>query len=592
MLLSPECADYLLEAQAATGHIIDPKNNKKLTVDEAFNDNVVDSSDRERLLAAEKKRCKTDPNSGLLLLPVNKKLDVSKLIFDGVRKPVTAEQLHDCEVIDKPILKALQTEKKSAPEVSNDKKVNLKGTGPIAGIIVEKKGKMSLSEAKKEMLVTPECADLLLEAQAATGHIIDPQNNKKLTVDEACSKEVVDINDRERLLEAEKAAVGYKDPYSGKPLSVFEAMKKGLLDKEDGLRLLQAQESVGGILDPKLSVFLPKETAIKRNILDENTKRSLDQSPKCYIDPETEDSVTYNDLKKRCKADPETGLLLLPVSDKPVIFDGVRKPVTAKELHECEKIDSSQLIFDGVRKPVTAKQLSDCEVIDKPTLKDLQTEKKTVKEVSAEKIVNLKGTGPIAGIVVGQNKRMSLSEAKKEMLVTPECADLLLEAQAATGHIIDPQNNKKLTVDEACAKSVVDTNDQKRLLEAEKAAVGYKDPYSTQPLSVFEAMKKGLVDKETGLRLLQAQESVGGILDPKLSVFLPKETAIRNNILDENTKRSLDQSPKCYIDPETEDSKLTVDEACAKKVVDTNDRKRLLEAEKAAVGYKDPYSAQ
>uniref|UniRef100_A0A3B3ZC30 Desmoplakin n=1 Tax=Periophthalmus magnuspinnatus TaxID=409849 RepID=A0A3B3ZC30_9GOBI len=314
------------------------------------------------------------------------------MIFDGVRKPVTAKQLHECDVIDKPTLKDLQAAKKSIPEISVEKKVNLKGTSPIAGIILEKRGKVSLSEAKKEMLLSPECADLLLEAQAATGHIIDLKNNKKLTVDEACTNETVDSSDRDRLMEAEKAAVGYKDPYSAKPLSVFEAMKKGLVDDDTGLRLLQAQESVGGILDPKLSVFLPKYTAIKRKILDENTdrslkkspnqtsvvfeamkkglvddetglrllqaqesvggildpnlsvflpkdtaierkildenaNRSLTQNPKCYIDPETEEAVSYNDLKKRCKTEPKTGLLLLPVTEKladsELIFDGL-----------------------------------------------------------------------------------------------------------------------------------------------------------------------------------------------------------------------------------------------------------------------------
>uniref|UniRef100_A0A3B3ZBF2 Desmoplakin n=1 Tax=Periophthalmus magnuspinnatus TaxID=409849 RepID=A0A3B3ZBF2_9GOBI len=369
-------------------------------------------------------------------------------------------------------------------------------------------------------------------SQAATGHIIDPKNNKKLTVDEACINETVDSADRDSLLEAEAAAVGYKDPYSAKPLSVFEAMKKGLVDDETGLRLLQAQESVGGILDPNLSVFLPKDTAIERKILDENTKCTLNQSPKYYIDPETEESVSYIDLKKRCKIEPQTGQLLLPVA---------------------KKLDPNKLIFDGVRKPVTAKQLIEYEVLDKETLKDLQTEKKSVPEVSADKRVNLKGTGPIAGIVTGKNTKISLQEAKKQMLLPVElCADLLLEAQAATGHIIDPKNNKKLTVDEACTDKTVDSGDHGRLLAAEKAAVGYKDPYSVKPLSVFEAMKKGLVDNETGLRLLQAQESVGGIMDPSLSVFLPLDLAVKRNILDTNTSHSLKKHPKCYIDPETD----------------------------------------
>ncbi|XP_074492381.1 uncharacterized protein LOC141768198 isoform X4 [Sebastes fasciatus] len=623
-LLPPDSVDLLLDAQAATGHIIDPRTNRKLTVEEACDQGVVDEEDRERLLAAEaaavgyygpgtnkplsvfqamtkglidknttlrllqaqesvggildpilsvflpkdtaiernlinddiyyalsqrpelyldpesedgvtymsmKRRCKVEPHTGLLLLPIPEKVDPSKLVFDGVRKPVTAEQLLDCGVLDKPTFKDLEKGKKNVPEVSVDKHVNLKGTGPIAGVVVGREGKMSLSEAKKRMLLPPDSADLLLEAQAATGHIIDPRNNQKLTVDEACDRGVVDIKDRDRLLEAEAAAVGYKDFSAAKPLSVFEAMKKELIDRKTGLRLLQAQESVGGILDPNLSVFLPKDTAIKRNLLDENLRQALNHSPECYRDPETERDASYGALKKRCKTEPHTGLLLLPIT---------------------EKLDPSKLIFDGVRKPVTAQQLLDCGVLDKPTFNQLMKGEKTVPQVSVDKKVFLKGTGSISGVAAGPLGKMSFSEAKKQMLMPAESADLLLDAQAATGHIIDPTTNQKLTVEEACARRVVENRDRDRLLAAEAAAVGYRDPSTAKPLSVFEAMKKGLIDRKTGLRLLQAQESAGGILDPNLSVFLPKDTAIKRNLLDEDLRQALNQSPGCYIDPDTE----------------------------------------
>ncbi|XP_035862849.1 desmoplakin-like isoform X6 [Sander lucioperca] len=624
MLMPPDSADLLLDAQAATGHIIDPTTNQKLTVEEACARRVVDIRDRDRLLAAEaaavgyrdpstaeplsvfeamkkglidrktglrmlqaqesaggildpvlsvflpkdtaiernlinddiyralnqrpelyldpesedgvtymsmKRRCKVEPHTGLLLLPIPEKVHPSKLIFDGVRKPVTAKQLLDCGVLDRPTFKALENGERNVPEVSVDKNINLKGTGPIAGVVAGSKGKMSLSEAKKQLLLPEDSADLLLEAQAATGHIIDPRTNQKLTVEEASARGLVDPKDRDRLLAAEAAAVGYKDSSAAKPLSVFEAMKKGLIDRKTGLRLLQAQESVGGILDPNLSVFLPKDTAIKLNLLDENLRQALNQSPECYRDPETERDASYGALKKRCKTEPHTGLLLLPIT---------------------EKLDPSKLIFDGVRKPVTAQQLLDCGVLDKPTLNQLMKGEKTIPQVSVDKKIFLKGTGSIAGVGAGPLGKMSLSEAKKQMLMPPDSADLLLDAQAATGHIIDPTTNQKLTVEEACARRVVDIRDRDRLLAAEAAAVGYRDPSTAEPLSVFEAMKKGLIDRKTGLRMLQAQESAGGILDPNLSVFLPKDTAIKRNLLDEDLFHALNQSPECYIDPDTE----------------------------------------
>uniref|UniRef100_A0A3B3ZC35 Uncharacterized protein n=1 Tax=Periophthalmus magnuspinnatus TaxID=409849 RepID=A0A3B3ZC35_9GOBI len=291
MLLSPECADLLLEAQAATGHIIDPKNNKKLTVDEACINETVDSADRDSLLEAEAAAV-------------------------GYKDPYSAKPL-------------------SVFEVSADKKSQLKGNLPIAGVIIENKRKMSLTEAKEQRLLSPECADLLLEAQAATGHIIDPTTNQKLTVKEGYNKGMFDLKARDRLLIAEAAAVGYRDPNSSVPLSVFEALKKGIVDKKTALRLLQAQEAVGGYIDPRIGVFFTKDTAIKRNLLDEDTWNALNANPKCYIDPETKKNISYEVLKNKCTTDINSGLKFLPVS---------------------KSIDPSNLIFDGVRKSISGSQ--------------------------------------------------------------------------------------------------------------------------------------------------------------------------------------------------------------------------------------------
>ncbi|XP_057697809.1 desmoplakin-B-like isoform X1 [Corythoichthys intestinalis] len=623
-LLPPEVVDLLLDAQAATGHIIDPRTNQNLTVEEAVADGVVDSRDQDRLLAAQaaavgykhpskatplsvcealkngmidmktglrllqaqecvggildpnlsvflpkvmainrnildenlfhsltlnpkcyidpetdqdvsygllKQRCKTEAHTGLLLLPVTERKDASKLIFDGVRKPVTAQQLHDCGVLDKFSLNQLTKGQKTVPQLSDDLKVFLKGIGPIAGVTVGSLGTISISEAKRQLLMSPLSADLLLDAQAATGHIIDPSTNQRFTVEEACARGLVDTKDRDRLIVAESAAVGYRDPNSAIPLSIFEAMNKGLVDRKTGLRLLQAQASAGGILDPIQSVFLPTDTAMNRNLLDEDLCNVLNRNTECYLDPDTEWDVSYEALKKKCKTDFKTGLLILPIN---------------------ERKDPSKLMFEGVRKSVSAKHLFECGVLDKRTFDQLVKGEKTVSEVSAEKVVNLKGTGPIAGVQAGHQGNISLSEAKKQRLLTPVTADLLLEAQAATGYIIDPITHQKLTVNEACAKGVVDIKDRDNLLAAEAAAIGYKDPSTDKLLSVYEAMKRGLVDWKTCLRFLQAQDCVGGIIDPNFGVFLPKDIAIKRNLLDEDLHNSLSLNPTYYLNPEPE----------------------------------------
>jgi len=224
-------------------------------------------------------------------------IDPSKLMFDGVRRKVSAHQLCDCGIISKSTLEHLLTGRKTVDEVAVDIQLSLKGTGIIAGMTRGSQGKMPFTEAKNKDLLSPECALMLLEAQAATGYIVDPAFNEKMPVDTACSRGIVDTEDRDVLLTAEAASAGFKDPYSGKLLSVGQVLKQGRIDKPTATRLLQAQESVGGILDPVLSVFLPKDLALDRNLIDEDLYMALNMKPDCYLDPTSGKKISYNDLK-------------------------------------------------------------------------------------------------------------------------------------------------------------------------------------------------------------------------------------------------------------------------------------------------------
>uniref|UniRef100_A0A3B3ZBJ4 Uncharacterized protein n=1 Tax=Periophthalmus magnuspinnatus TaxID=409849 RepID=A0A3B3ZBJ4_9GOBI len=559
-----------------------------------------------------KRKCKVEPHTGLLLLPVNEKMDPSKLIFDGVRKPVTSKQLLECGVLDKPTFKDLERGTKTVPEVSADKRIPLKGTGPIAGILVGKKGKMSLAEAKKKVIIPPECADLLLEAQAATGHIIDPKNNQKLTVDEACDKEVIDISDREELLAAEAAAVGYKDPYSAKPLSVFEAMKKGLVDEETGLRLLQAQESVGGILDPNTSVFLPEDTAIKRNIIDENTLDKNDESRLCaaeaaaigykdpntnnilsagqafkrglidrdtalrvlqaqeaaggildpilsiffpknialtrnlidediyhtlntgphvYLDPDTQEATNYISIKKKCKADPNTGLLLLP------------EPRTT---------------FQGFRRQVSLVELVDAHLLEQSDMELFKEGKLTRQDIENRLRPYLRGSTCIAGIYhEACDMVMTIYQAMKTGLLRPGTTLELLEAQAASGFIIDPVNNEYLSVSDACSKGIFGPEFKAKLLSAERAVTGYIMPGTNRIISLFQAMDKGLIEKGHGIRLLEAQIASGGIIDPEHSHRIDVNVAYEKGYFNEEMNSILtddSDDTKGFFDPNTQEN--------------------------------------
>ncbi|XP_037131651.1 desmoplakin-like isoform X1 [Syngnathus acus] len=460
-------------------------------------------------------------------------IDPSKLVFDGVRRKVTAHQLCDCGVISKATLELLLQGKRTVDEVAVDIQVNLKGTGIIAGMMTASQGKMPFTEAKNKNLLSPESALMLLEAQAATGYIADPAFNDKMPVDTACSRGIVDTEDRDALVKAEAASVGFKDPYSGKVLSVGQACKQGRIDKETALRLLQAQESVGGILDPVLSVFLPKDLALDRNLIDEELYRALNRRPACYLDPTTGEKTSYGDLRRKCTVEPVHGLLLLQGPEKPMTVKGLRGQVSVPELIKSELLDENDL-----------KRLREGQL----TSKDIEDKLKSY----------LYGSTCIAGIYDEANDRIRpFYQAMKEGLLMRGTTLELLEAQAASGFIVDPVNNVFLTVDEATMRGLVGKEFKNKLLSAERAVTGYTDPATGKTISLFQAIEKGLIEKGHGIRLLEAQIASGGIIDPKESHRIDISVAYKRGYFDQEMNEILTyegDDTKGFFDPNTKEN--------------------------------------
>lgn len=455
-------------------------------------------------------------------------IDPSKLIFDGVRRKVTAHQLCDCGIITKTTLDQLLKGKKTVDEVAVDIQLSLKGTGIIAGMTTGSQGKMPFTEAKNKKLLSPESALMLLEAQAATGYIVDPTFNEKMPVDTACSRGIVDTEDRDTLVTAEAASTGFKDPYTGKVLSVGQACKQGRVDKDTAIRLLQAQESVGGILDPVLSVFLPKDLALDRNLIDEELYRALNKKPTCYLDPATGEKISYADLRKTCTVEPVAGLLLIPGPEKPMTVKGLRGEVSVTELIKSELLDETDL------------------------------QKLTVKEIEDKLKSYLYGSTCIAGIYDEANDRiLPFYQAMREGLLMRGTTLELLEAQAASGFIVDPVNNVFLTVEEAAKRGLIGKEFKNKLLSAEKAVTGYKDPSTGKTISLFQAIEKDLIEKGHGIRLLEAQIASGGIIDPKESHRIDVSVAYKRGYFDEEMNEILTyegDDTKGFFDPNTKDN--------------------------------------
>ncbi|XP_016104136.1 plectin-like [Sinocyclocheilus grahami] len=576
------------------------------------------------------------------------------LAFDGIRERVPASRLHEIGVLSKKEFDKLKKGKTTVQELSKNDKVKmcLKGKDSIGGVVVEPNQKMSIYQAMKDKKIPQSTALMLLEAQAASGYIIDPIKNRRLSVSEAVKDTLIGPELHTKLLSAERAATGFKDPFTGDTISLFEAMKKGLIAEDQATKLLDSQYSTGGIIDPVNSHRVPVQMACTQGQLDEDLSKILSSPPadkKAFSDPSTQDSLTYGELLERCKPDPETGIPLLPVTEQAAQIERIYtdeetkdvfskanltvpfgrfkgKTVTIWEVINSEyftedqrkdlirqyktgKITVEKIIrivitvvedkenkkepaFDGLRSSVPASELLDAKVINKDLFNKLHNGKATLKEVSELEPIKkaLKGTHSIAGVQIeSTSEKMSFYEAMKKDLLGTEPALNLLEAQAGTGFIIDPVKNQKLTVDEAVKSGVVGPELHEKLLSAERAVCGYKDPYTGKTASLFEAMQKDLIKKNQGVRLLEAQLATGGIIDPEKSYRITPEIAYKRGYLNEEMNQNLSSpsdSNTVFVDPNTQEN-VTYAELLKRCITDKQTGLPLLPLSEKAIKSKE-----
>ncbi|KAM3841865.1 epiplakin [Vipera latastei] len=545
----------------------------------------------------------------------------AQVTFQGLRGAVPAVWLLDAGIISEKTFAELAQGKRSPREVSEMESVKLylQGTGSIAGVFVQSsKEKMGIYQAMQERLLLPGVAAQLLSAQAATGSIMDPASNRRFGVEDAIKSGIVGEELMEELLQAEKAVSGFPDPYSGKPISVCQAIRKELLPARVGIPMLEAQLATGGIIDPVHCHHLPLRVAFKHGLIDEEMQRTLSQDSKesqVFFDPNAQESLTYQQLKDRCIQDPEMGLWLLPLSKEAAFYgdqqamevlksfsvsistgrfkgqdvslwdllhseyipDAKRRELVLryKETHEelLQEMASSikkiieeteqqgkRFTFEGLRKKVSASDLFQSQLIDMTTLDELRRGKTTVQEVSEMDSVKrfLEGCNFIAGVLIEPDReKMSLYQAMRQGLLRPGAALVLLEAQAATGYLIDPVKNKKLSVDEAVSAGLIGREIYEKLLSAEKAVTGYTDPYTKGQISLFEAMNQELIVRSHGIRLLEAQIATGGIIDPVHSHRIPVEVAYKRGYFDEDLNCILldpTDDTKGFFDPNTHEN--------------------------------------
>uniref|UniRef100_S4RYB2 Plectin n=1 Tax=Petromyzon marinus TaxID=7757 RepID=S4RYB2_PETMA len=555
-----------------------------------------------------------------------------EVTFKGLRRQVTLSELLNSNILTAEMAKQLREGSRSIDEVSGTIRGYLEGTSGIAGLYIEAtREKLPLYSGIKRGFLRPGTGLVLMESQAATGYMIDPVNNMKMSVDEAVKRRLVGPEYLDKLLSAERAVTGYIDKFSGEVMSLFQAMKKGLIIKEHGIRLLEAQIATGGIIDPQASHRIPVEMAYTRGLFDEEMNQILldpSDDTKGFFDPNTEENLSYLDLFQRCIKDPATGLSLLPIKEKKKerkmsSKSSVRKrkvvivdPDTNEELtvyeaykrklidhqtyiqlseQECEWEEITTTTGDGVVSSIlvdrrTGHNFSIEEALKKGVItQSTMTQYRSGKLAITELADLLSGmwndpveeTQPVGGILDNQKlEKISIYEALQRKLVDNFTAQRLLEIQACTGGIIDPTTGRRYNLRDAVTYGLLDNRLIQMVSVAEKAFTGYEDPITKMKVPIMVAMKKGLITYESGRRFLEAQYLTGGIVDPGTGQRITLEDSVNWGLVDlvlVQKLRDIHSHFKYLTCPKSR-TRMSYKEAMDRCMVDSENGVRLLEA--------------
>ncbi|KAJ8787618.1 hypothetical protein J1605_022933 [Eschrichtius robustus] len=499
--------------------------------------------------------------------------------FQGLRHTVTAKQLVEVKLLDMKTVEQLRLGLKTVEEVQKTLSKFLTKATSIAGLYLESTTeKISFSSAAKKLIIDKMMTLAFLEAQAATGFIIDPLSGQTYSVEGAILKGVVDPEFKIRLLEAEKAALGY--PCSSKTLSVFQAMENRMLDRQRGKHMLEVQIASGGVIDPVRGIRVPPEIALQQGLLNNAILQFLHEpssNTRTFPNPNNKRTLYYSELLRMCVFDVDGQCFLFPFGERNISNLNIAKThriavvdtktgaeLTAYEAFQRNLIEKSTYLelsgqqyqwkeatfFESYGHPCrmltdtkTGLQFSISEAIeqgtiDKACIKKYQEGFLTLTELAdslLSRLVPKKDShSPVAGYwLTSSGERISVLKATRRNLVDRITALRCLEAQVSTGGIIDPLTGKRYRVAEALHRGLVDEGFAQQLRQCELVVTGISHPISNKVMSVVEAVSANIISKDMGIRCLEFQYLTGGLIEPQAQSRLSIEEALQKSLEEE-----------------------------------------------------------
>ncbi|XP_056116147.1 plectin-like [Rhinichthys klamathensis goyatoka] len=556
------------------------------------------------------------------------KMESSSHKIQGLRGRISIKRLIKTNMITQEIALKLQTGLITMEEIEASLAQFVGKPSSIAGVYIESsKKKLSFLDAVAGGLISKTYAIEFLEAQAATGYIIDPMTGEDYSPSDAFEKGIITEDLKDKISDAYKAVSGYT--HAGKILSVFQAMEERILDRHRGKAIIETQIATGGLIHPLIGSRVPMDCALEQGLINQTTLQSLYDpvsNPKDFHYPETGQKAYYSELLRICVYDVNGGVYLLPFGDQhlftlspsnkhriSVINTSNGAKMSAYEAYKAGHIDKRTYLFLSRQES----EWQEITIMDSSrNLLHILTDHKTGRQLSIENALSLKilqmeelnsyrsgqlsisefadllisrrvvfkvSNGPVAGLWdVSLKKRLPVFKGHQLNLVDRLTALRLLEAQACTGGICDPASGERVLITEALHRGLLDEGFARQIQQCEQAYYGIIHPQNGKTLTVAQAMQENLFPKDVAVRCLEFQLATGGLINPESQERVSLEDGIQNCLIDKATAAHLQHDNshlKCITCPKTK-RKISFKDALEKSVFDSHTGFVLLEVTK------------
>jgi len=459
---------------------------------------------------------------------------------NGFHGKTTVLNLYVTQLITSSQLQQLHLGQIGLEEIMNYTWRFLYGDSPVGGVLdIKTRETYNVSEAFENGLLSKKQAIMLLEAQACLACMINPKSGEKLRVEDALIAGYVSPKFKRHLLLAEQAVFGF-EAVDGQILSLFDAMKLGMVPQGMAYRIMEVQFVTGGLICPRRRHRVPTNIALHSGLIDTETLGVLQNR---------QSGESYRKLYDTAQDDPESGFRVIYIDPASAV---PKEPKSIDHTMFDEPVQSSNT---GNK----LETLAQSGMIDQAILERFKKGEIDESAVKEKLMPFVGGSGAIGGVLhIESGQIYSFAEALELRLIKRSVAIEFMQAQIATGGLINPKTGEKTSLQNGISYNWVPKIFEHNLLEAERAYKGFTIAGHSGPVPLVEAIRVGIVGEMQGTRFLEAQVATGGLVDPAYGYRIPLDMAKAKNLVDNRVMGLLTpetSEQKGYIDPQTGENK-------------------------------------